>query len=246
MPGTTHCIFVADSRAHSFDKYAKPADFHFGIDFIIRRGAKVSDLVRPTLAKLRSYSQQDRLIIKVAVGINNLTKFIYDPTHRRRVLTRSSLDANSLLALLEDFRAQVVSTRPNSIVSFCTIPTASFAKFQLSRRLTAPILSEAELYTAQEDLDTVLDSVNSRIPALNVGSLSSFISITPHNLAWHSHIRRVSKRMSRSGKLRSSVRSNFSQLYDGLHATSSLKKRWFLDLYKSFARERQALLSLRS
>ena len=227
-----HCLFVADSRAHNFDHYTRPSEFaSLDLAYIIRRGSKLGDLLQLTLAKLKSYNRQDYLLIKVAAGINNLTKFAYDSSRRNRVLTVNPLSADDLVNILEDFKAQILAARPRTLVSFCTIPTASLKKFQTIKKLATPILSEPDLTTAQVYLDQVLDEVNSRIVALNRST---------YTVSLHTYIRRSSirKSLTSSGShKRKTIRSNFSHLYDGLHATSYLKKRWYTAILSSFERD---------
>ena len=81
------------------------------------------------------------LSLRLLLVINNLTRYVSGRVSHRRVLTRSSLDADDLLSLLEDFKMQIQSVRPRSIVSFVTIPTASFDNFQSCKNLASPILS---------------------------------------------------------------------------------------------------------
>ena len=75
MPRIIRYLLVADSRAFSFNKYSKPVGSNIAIDFVIHRGATVDDLLLPTLARLRTYPLEDRIIIKLAAGINNLLAF---------------------------------------------------------------------------------------------------------------------------------------------------------------------------
>ena len=71
MPTPIHHLFVADSRAYSFDQYTPPPS-NACVDFVIQRGAKIDDLILPTLTKLRSYDPSHFTIIKLAAGINDL------------------------------------------------------------------------------------------------------------------------------------------------------------------------------
>ncbi|KAJ8045933.1 hypothetical protein HOLleu_09054 [Holothuria leucospilota] len=220
-------------NSHNFDRYIRPAEYNtLNLAYIIRRGAKLGELLQLTLAKLQTYNQSDYLIVKVAAGINNLTKFVYDSGKRNRVLTVSQLSADNLVSILEDFRSRILAARPGTIVSFCTIPTASLKKFQDCKNLQAPILSESDLTTAQVYLDQVLDEVNSRIIALNSG--------TSHTVSLHSDIRRSSIRRSstipREGR-RTTIRSKVNLLYDGLHATSNVKRKWYNAVLSSFLKD---------
>ena len=49
MPGILHYLFVADSRGNNFDHYPTPSVSDISVNFILQRGATVSDLILPTL-----------------------------------------------------------------------------------------------------------------------------------------------------------------------------------------------------
>lgn len=223
-------LFVADSRAFSFDQYPRPKSCNLDLDFIIIRGAKIYDLILPTLAKLRTYSKSEFVIIKLAAGINDLTVFTDSPHSRAKVLQKNDLCLDGLFAKFNHFKQQVLGCRATVIVSFVTIPPASFAKFQASKSLPAPILSEAELKFNQQQLDALLDQANTRIRMLN-SELQ--LSVCSRTLSWHTSIRKPSKRRNRAGHY-TTLRNDFSQLYDGLHAKSELKRKWFNELLRSF------------
>ena len=149
-------LFVADSRGNKFSKYSKPKDkaFHFTIDFITLRGAKIYNLVGPTIHRLSSYGAKDIVVVRLAAGINDLTTFAYDLTHEYRVLKSSNHTSESLFQQLSNFENAILTARANTLVSnlflhalvtFTTIPPASFAKFQTSKKLRVPIISEVDI-----------------------------------------------------------------------------------------------------
>lgn len=207
------------------------------MDFIVRRGGTIQDLLPLTLARLRQYNEEDWVILKLAAGINNLTKLVNTGHRGKRVLVRSSVSADDILSLLLNFKEEVINIRPTTVVSFVTVPTASFAKFQEFRHLASPFLSEEAILSNQTDLDAVLDTVNIRIAEANAVQHG----VIPRTLSWHASIRRKSKRRNKSGRLRADLRTRLGQLYDGLHAVSTLKHRWFQETYKAFSIEREAL-----
>ena len=117
------------------------------------------------------------------------------------------------------------------MILIVTIALASFAKFQACNNLRSPILTEDELRCNQTQLDSLLDQVNVRIRAFN-NKLQ--LGISARTLSWHTSVRKPSKRRTRSGAYNTSLRNDFSQLYDGLHAKSTLKRKWYNELYRSF------------
>ena len=211
------------------------------IDFVIQRGAKIDDLLLPTATKLRSYDPLDFTIIKLAAGINDLTEFVYTAHSRSKVLKKSDLTLDGFFAKLYRYKQQILACRPLTIISIVTIPSASFSKFQASRNLSSPILSDEELISNQKQLDSLLDQANARIREFNA---ELQLGISTRTLSWHTSVRKPSKRRTRSGKYNTSLRNDFSPLYDGLHAISSLKKKWHNELFRSFELDTRALLAL--
>ena len=112
------CLFLADSRAHNFIKYPKLPDYAFTVDLITIRGAKIYNLVGPAIRKLQSYNTADQTIIRLAAGVNDLTAFVYDSLHEKRVLKPSQHTADSLFSELLKFKEAILSARPNTIVLF--------------------------------------------------------------------------------------------------------------------------------
>ena len=241
MPVQVHQLLVADSRAYSFDQYTHPPFSNLSVDFVIQRGAKIDDLVLPTVTKLRSYDPLDFTVIKLAAGINDLTEFVYTVHSRSKVLKKSDLSLDGFFARLYRFKQQIQACRPLTIVSIVTIPLASFSKFQASRHLSSPVLSVEELITNQKQLDSLLDQANARIREFN-NELQ--LGMSTRTLSWHTSVRKPSKRKTRTSKHNKSLRNDFSQLYDGLHATSTLKKKWYNELYRSFDLDTRSLLVL--
>lgn len=232
---------MADSRSYSFERYSLPASYDINIDYIIKRGATVQDLLSPTLSRLRHYISDSWVIVKVAAGINNLTEFSSRDSRGKRVLKPSRVTSHELFNELERFKHSVLATHPKSIVSFATIPPASFLKFQQYRNLRSPIFTAAELSTFQHQHNITIDAINRQIKEYNRNAPNI---IQPWNLSWHTSIRKADKRRSRSGRPLRRIRNNFTHLYDGLHAISSIKRKWHIELVKSFSKELQALQEL--
>lgn len=230
MSQQVRCLFVGDSRAHNFNNYIKPSDYPFEVDIYSLRGAKICSLINPTLRKLGSYAASDLVIVRLAAGINDLTTFIRNESGKA-VLKPSSHTPDTLLFELRRFREAVLSFRPrNTLVTFTTIPPASFKKFQASRNLDTPIIDEENLVVYQNELDRKLDTINEQIIGLNSQPQRG---IKLRTLSWHNTIRKSAKR-KRGDTTVNVKRNHFVHLYDGLHATSKLKKRWYRQVYQAF------------
>ena len=80
------CLFATDSRGHRFNRYPKPAEFLFNVDFVSIRGAKICNLVGPVVYRVKRYDKSDQVVVRLAAGINDLTTFVYDSAHEKRVL----------------------------------------------------------------------------------------------------------------------------------------------------------------
>lgn len=233
MPRRIHFLFAADSRAYSFDQYKKPADISCHVHFIIKRGAVVEDLISPTLAKIRRWGIDDVIIIRLAAGINNLTELYSLFPNTKKVLRRSTVTADDLLHQFAQFKRAVHRVRPNALVGLTTIAPASFARFQTYKQLAVPILDDEALQTNQQELDSIIDTVNATIKTINTTPQHGF---TLRTLSWHTAVRKTTKRRGRY-HINYAVRNNFAPLYDGLHAKSTLKRKWYKLVYQVFERE---------
>lgn len=93
----TDAIIVGDSRLAGFQHYSSNTDLR--LQFVIRRGAHVADLVHPTLQTVQNVRKDGILLVKISCGINNLTKFI---SHRDgRELTYSGVTADTVFSQLQ-------------------------------------------------------------------------------------------------------------------------------------------------
>ena len=145
----------------------------------------------------------------------------------------SGKDSLSIFNELKHFKTQIKEVCPQALVGFVTIPTLSFEKNiqcrQNEGKLTVSKYSSTEICRLQCQLDQELSDINSRIKFENslrqVGHEKGCMTIS-----LHSTISRTSKKRNRRGKLRTVVRNNFDDLYDGLHAVSHLKQKWFYSI----------------
>ena len=75
----------------------------------------------------------------------------------------SNHTSDSLFQELSNFENAILTARANTLVTFTTIPPASFAKFQTSKKLHVPIIPEADIQKFQHNHDSIIDEVNKKI-----------------------------------------------------------------------------------
>lgn len=236
----TDAIIVGDSRLAGFQRYSSPTDLQ--LKFVIRRGARVADLVEPTLEAVRAVRGANILIVKIACGINNFTEFVTHPNGRE--LTYAGVTGDHVYSELKELKREIKEIKPKALVGFVTVPTLSFAK-NIESRIISNRLRESKYSTTEvAGLQTALDE---QISILNIRlKFENSVHQAGHRkgcrtISWHRYITKLSKRKrSRTAKhSRTVVRNNFTKLYDGLHAVSELKQRWFHDLLHCITIERR-------
>ncbi|CAG2220644.1 unnamed protein product [Mytilus edulis] len=125
-------FIVTDSRGNNFDSnriFEQPPDFK--IEYCIVRGATVNELKDVFLQRLNSVDTNRCLpiIVKVAVGINDFTKFIKNK-NRERELVYSGAKGLEIYEKILEFKAAVKEKLPNALVGFITVPPISFKKYK--------------------------------------------------------------------------------------------------------------------
>jgi len=90
--------------------------------------------------------------------------------------------------------------------------------------------TDEQLEIDQNKLDKELILLNTDIKVENSRKQSGLLKVC-YTVSWHYTVSKQSIRKRRSGS-RKVIRNNFSNLYDGLHATHSLKKRWHKKILK--------------
>ena len=122
---------------------------------------------------------------------------------------------------------------PTAVVGFVTIPTLSFVKYRDSKsdkEQRSFLPTDEQLEIDQNKLDKELIVLNTDIKVENSRKQSGLLKVC-YTVSWHYTVSKQSIRKRRSGS-RKVIRNNFANLYDGLHATHSLKKRWHKKLLK--------------
>ena len=119
-------LIVTDSRGKNFAEFERNQDgrLHRGYDteYLSIPGAKISDLAYPILAKLSDFrANYDVFIVKIAAGINNFTKKVYNSRGESEIIL-ANVPATSGFRLLTQLKYQIKDEYPRSVVSYCTIP----------------------------------------------------------------------------------------------------------------------------
>lgn len=239
-------VLIGDSRLCGFsDRLTCPDDLE--INFVIRRGARVNDLIDPTLELISSVNKNiaDILIVKIACGINNFTSFVHHEGGTE--LRYSGVCGKDVFDDLRSFKLKIKAKKPDALVGFITVPTLSFKKnieFRLKNgKLRNSKFNECELSEFQSKLDYEISSLNSYIKLENSSKQEG------HNrgcrtISWHRSITKESKRRrNKNAVSRTVTRNNFNPFYDGLHPTIDLKQKWFMDVCECARREHQYTLN---
>ena len=225
---------MTDSRGNNFDVdkvFQQPTDFR--IDYCIIRGATVNELKREFLQKIsgKDFSCFSPIIVKIAVGINNFTKFTVN-TNSERELTYSGATASEVFSLLLDFKSAVKSEIPTALVGLVTVPPVSLKKYHEycigNKSIRNPVLSDAELTDCQQKLNDEINSLNDKISYENCEKQEGHLKGC-RTVSWHRSIYKLGK-IKRGKKYQKIYKNDFRGLYDGLHAKSDLKQKWFKQL----------------
>lgn len=224
---------AADSRAHNFDIYSKFGDLD--IQYNIKRGAKIINLLSSTLELVRSAPKDRPLVVKIAAGINNSTTLIYTKTGR--IIKFNGISASRILSQLVAFKSLIHIARQDALVGFINVPTASIRKFQEKLGGSDKYLSEAEIVSNQEGIDNCIDNLNCGIREENRRVQAGY-NRGPYNISWDTYIRKRQKRRNSKGVARTTrLRNLFHRLYDGLHGNPELKHKWYLNFCRIVEKE---------
>ncbi|CAG2188635.1 unnamed protein product [Mytilus edulis] len=161
-------FILTDSRGNNFDSnriFEQPPDFK--IEYCIVRGATVNELKDVFLQRLNSVDTNRCLpiIVKVAVGINDFTKFIKNK-NRERELVYSGAKGLEIYEKILEFKAAVKEKIPNALVGFITVPPIIFKKYKEhcfeNKKLTVSEISDDDLLKFQKDLEKEVELLNEK------------------------------------------------------------------------------------
>lgn len=238
-----NAILLADSRAHNFEYYNRSELNHkINLHCVTLRGAKIDDLNKTGIDHIKTANKTRPLLICIAAGINNLTKFKRD--NNKKTLIPQKVTAEEIFAKLKNLKTHIKRIRGDAYVQIAHIPTLSYRKYNKYLSQKVELTSDDELTIKDDETDieyldeqnytdSIVDEINKRIFDENSKPQSAAEQGAPP-LFWNRDVRRISKRKQRGGNNRTQIRNNFCKLYDGLHATHELKLKWFKDLCALF------------
>lgn len=224
-------VVVGDSRIHNFDAYTQPRDLN--ILYIIQRGANVDQLKEKTIQTLQSkgVSADGRIEIKLCAGIN---EFLCRERHDGGSETKlSDVSVHEVVNKFFAFTSGIKCVYVNAEISFATIPHMSFEKYQqhclTNKSLSKPKYSKEQVQEFQNNLNRKVNELNRLLITEN--TKNSVKTVFLHSDISKSH----TKRKGRNKRKVTQVSYHFSRLYDGLHACSEIKRKWFEKLIASFS-----------
>lgn len=246
------CILAADSRARWFrdidqtwqrDMFTVDHDSYIPI-YISIPGAKILDLLQPILTKLSELPTRSRILLKIAAGINNLTKKYH---HRRRTqlsragrayyeIAPSHYTADHIIYHLSVLKYHIKRAYPKVIVSYITIPPADFDghyNYQQRKALgTKQIFTQEEREIHQRIHLDEIEHINQRINSENTSRQQG---IKPQTVSWHT---KIIKRKTNG------TRYLWYNLYDGLHGTVGANKYLHRQLHTAYVKEIRSAIAL--
>lgn len=233
------CLIVCDSRGKNFERIFNDydcfvrKDLFYDVKFIAIRGARVQDLLEPTLSYISGIDHKIPILLKLAAGINNFTKKNKN-RYNETEISLNYISPNEVFLQLTNFVEHVKRAHINSVVTICGIPTANLRIIQQHSvklgRLRHPSVSEDTLKLKTDLLNIDVEIVNQKIAALNKKPQCSII---PYTASLDSY---VLKKKS-GGKRRYMVQS----LPDGLHGSDLVQLNWLNCIWKSLMKEATSL-----
>ena len=214
-------IIAGDSRLKHFPHIAgnDSANFLYDQKIIFQPGAKIAD-ISPILVDFIKSIETDRLVVvKIAIGINNLTKKRYN-RHGEFELVLSDTSRRAILDAFSALSNDIKPVHQKSVVTFCRIPICNFLKYNnllySKQRTIHRTLSDAYLIKLTDQLIEKIVKINQEIGISN--SLEQ-LGITPHTASIDSN-----SLICCPGK---KPRLCPSTMYDGLHPTDKCAERWY-------------------
>ena len=187
---------------------------------------------------------QNKTIITIAGGINNLTRKI-----RHRDGTEIWYDMESPTQKPENVIQEIhsihqnLSQNFNSTIKFATIPPASIAKFQdfnrTKFRLSHSIFTPGFIQEQQRQLENSIQLINNSITSLNTTNRVRAIT-------WDKDVTKITiKKRGRHGQNKKKItKFIYKELYDGVHAEKKLANTWFKVMTNSIVQDLKCPLSL--
>ena len=228
-------VVVADSRCYRFDRKQHPPNLN--LVFVISRGKTVEELYSDVVSTLRTVPSDRIISFKFCAGINNFLQKAYLGA-KGSVFRPSNLSAEAFIESLANIKSKLKARFPNSKVAFGTIPPVHFGHLQESR-LKSGLLKEVH-FTADE-IALFQDQTNAKLALVNC----DIIELNKVERVWTLGLSEIivkchTKSSGRSNSKAKKVTSyHFERLYDGLHARSDIKQKWFNLIIKACVREKE-------
>lgn len=235
-------MIVLDSRGFRFDQKKQPSSLE--ISYVISRGKTVEKLYEQTITELWWVPSDRHVSFKICAGINNFLEkeFLGE---QGTEFKPSSTTAESFIETLTDIKSKLKARYPNSRVAFGTIPPVHFGELQKSR-LQSGLLKSVKY--SEGELSDFSDRVNAKLSLVN----TEIIEINKLERVWTLGLAEIIVKTHRKSCGRCNAKSkqvtsqHFQRLYDGLHAKSHIKQKWFNLIIKACKRESEIVLSTKS
>ena len=225
---TRNTILLADSRAKNFNKLDKERLYTYQPYYISKPGATIDELKTEFCELIEDVPKDNSVFfVKIAAGINNLTSKV----NRKRAyeIAPSTATADDIIDELLKLRDEIKEVYPPAIVSFVTIAPVVFLKqlryFQEQRKLRHPIYNEGDRTKFQGPHEETILAINKRIKELNHQEQSGIVCQTA---SWHSEVLR---------RQRGSDRLIPGALYDGIHPTENVARKWHKAFHQAISKE---------
>ena len=208
---------LGDSRCRGLEEYIQENGLD-DINVTICSGKTLGYLCHTALNQLITNPPSTKTDIVFAAGINDIT------TKNSKIMhVNHHLNINSFCDSIEHFHEQIMSFPIVKSVSFATIPSCSFRKYQEHQlkmgRINESLKSEVELREEQNHLNNCLDNINEFITEFNTTNNVCTIKL-------HKDLLKISKKR-RGAKTMKVLKYSFKHLFDGLHPDAHLKIVWF-------------------
>jgi hypothetical protein len=230
------CVIVADSRGTPFRTLSTPNKDKYSIEYLIRRGATIRDLLTDTLYFLYASAFKGYFIILLCAGINNLTKL----NRHEGGIELTINERQNVIVELENYKSSVRKQFPRCVISFASIPIVDF------HAANKHYISSGKLRFAKqtlEQLDKCQDSVSDSLKAINhwifcenqiKQPLEGIGCIGARQLYLHQYVEKTNSKRTKSGRKVIKRRICPNALIDGIHPTYDLAVKWYDAIHANF------------
>lgn len=231
----SHIIFGTDSRGRGLEQYIHQnnALTTHTLHCIIIPGGTLSTIIQQVQNKIQSLTQQHNhttIHCTIAAGICNLTKKTF---HQGGMEISYLRDANNIASIKQTISSTYQTMHSNNIhFNLVHIPPASISKYSEFNiqhgKLKQSSFTTTDFHEQQTTLEQDIQDINNHISTQN--QIYSTLSIR-----WDRDILKCKKRKRGRNNNNTKISQcfSYSDLYDGVHANSQLKNKWFYFLVKS-------------